>query len=92
MAAAVVGAIDKQPTNAYVAHLGEGDFLWAIDKGAGRQQTAFGHRLHKAAQPVDLDQALWRPLGKRMRLRNNQGGEPKCASASLLHLSALLSA
>jgi len=26
---AVVGAIDKQPTNAHVAHLGEGDFLWA---------------------------------------------------------------
>jgi hypothetical protein len=44
----------------------------------------------RMAKPVDLDQALWRPLGKRMRLRYNQGGEPKCASDSLPHLSALL--
>jgi hypothetical protein len=53
--------------------------------------NGIGNRGHQAAQPVDLDQTLWRPLGKHTRLRNNQGGKPKCASASLLRLSALLS-
>ena len=33
VAAAVVGAKDKQPTHAHVAHLGEGDFLGAISSG-----------------------------------------------------------
>ena len=35
--------------------------------------NGIGNRRHQAAQPVDLDQALWRPLGKRMRLRKLLG-------------------
>jgi hypothetical protein len=34
VATAVVGANNQQPAHTALAHLGKGDFLWAIDKGA----------------------------------------------------------
>ena len=33
MAATIIGAIDQDAPNAHVAHLGEGDFLWAVRHG-----------------------------------------------------------